>query len=125
MSRIGKSISNHLNCLTVRKSPKSPSNLRSRQIVEQITSEPTTQFSGTDKTNHDEGNVISREVYPGGYTLYAFDLTPDLSWTLQPFEARKFYLEDAIWTTVAHHRKGRRVCRNGKYHRIKSNRRIL
>ncbi|KAJ8045639.1 hypothetical protein HOLleu_08684 [Holothuria leucospilota] len=38
-----------------------------------------TLFSGTDKMNQDEGNAISRKDYPGGYTLYAFDLTPDLS----------------------------------------------
>ncbi|KAJ8027322.1 hypothetical protein HOLleu_32436 [Holothuria leucospilota] len=35
-----------------------------------------TLFSGTDKTNQDEGNAISRKDYLGGYTLYAFDLTP-------------------------------------------------
>ncbi|XP_071832414.1 uncharacterized protein F54H12.2-like [Apostichopus japonicus] len=38
-----------------------------------------TLFSGTDKANHDEGNAISREEYSKGYTLYVFDLTPDLS----------------------------------------------
>ncbi|KAJ8018759.1 hypothetical protein HOLleu_43082 [Holothuria leucospilota] len=38
-----------------------------------------TLFSGTNKMNQDEGNAISRKDYPGGYTLYAFDLTPDLS----------------------------------------------
>ncbi|KAJ8048851.1 hypothetical protein HOLleu_01326 [Holothuria leucospilota] len=38
-----------------------------------------TLFFGTDKMNQDEGNAISRKDYPGGYTLYAFDLTPDLS----------------------------------------------
>ncbi|KAJ8048841.1 hypothetical protein HOLleu_01315 [Holothuria leucospilota] len=38
-----------------------------------------TLFSGTDKMNHDEGNAINREEYAKGYTLYAFDLAPDLS----------------------------------------------
>jgi len=36
-------------------------------------------FSGTGKVQRDEGNDISREDYPGGYALYAFDLTPDLA----------------------------------------------
>ena len=36
-------------------------------------------FSGTGKLQKDEGNDISREDYSGGYALYAFDLTPDLS----------------------------------------------
>ena len=36
-------------------------------------------FSGTGKLQKDEGNLISREDYSGGYALYAFDLTPDLS----------------------------------------------
>ena len=38
-----------------------------------------TLFSGTDKMNKDEGNAITRKEYPKGYTLYAFNLTPDLS----------------------------------------------
>jgi hypothetical protein len=45
-------------------------------------------FSGTGIMNHDDGNCISREMFPEGYFLHAFDLTPDLSascphWTLQ------------------------------------------
>ena len=36
-------------------------------------------FSGTGKINRDEGNQISREDYPNGYALYAFDLSPDLA----------------------------------------------
>ena len=28
--------------------------------------------------NYDVGNDISRQEYPDGYTLYAFDLTPDM-----------------------------------------------
>ncbi len=35
-------------------------------------------FTGTNKFK-DEGNDIKREDFPGGYALYAFDLTPDLS----------------------------------------------
>ncbi|KAJ8050168.1 hypothetical protein HOLleu_03264 [Holothuria leucospilota] len=38
-----------------------------------------TLFSGTNKINEDCGNAISREDYPFGYTLFAFDLSPDLS----------------------------------------------
>jgi len=36
-------------------------------------------FSGTGKQQKDEGNDITRTDYPAGYTLYAFDLTPDLA----------------------------------------------
>ena len=35
-------------------------------------------FSGTGNENRDEGNDITREDYPRGYALYAFDLSPDL-----------------------------------------------
>lgn len=38
-----------------------------------------TLFSGTGIHFQDEGNDISREDYPYGYCLTAFDLTPDLS----------------------------------------------
>ena len=37
-----------------------------------------TLFSGTGKMNHNTGLDISRKDYPKGYTLYAFDLTPDM-----------------------------------------------
>ena len=37
-----------------------------------------TLFSGIGKDNRDEGNDIERNEYDRGYTLYAFDLTPDL-----------------------------------------------
>lgn len=36
-------------------------------------------FTGTGKQMKDEGNDLDRTDYPGGYTLYAFDLTPDLA----------------------------------------------
>jgi len=36
-------------------------------------------FSGTGKINKDDGNNIDREEYASGYTLYAFDLSPDLA----------------------------------------------
>ena len=36
-------------------------------------------FSGTGKDNRDEGNEIDRSDFTNGYTLYAFDLTPDQS----------------------------------------------
>ena len=37
-----------------------------------------TLFSGTGKIYSNAGLDITREEYPGGYTLYAFDLTPDM-----------------------------------------------
>ena len=37
-----------------------------------------TLFSGTGKIYSNTGLDITREDYPGGYTLYAFDLTPDM-----------------------------------------------
>jgi hypothetical protein len=36
-------------------------------------------YSGTGKLYQDEGNDIDREEYAKGYTLFAFDLTPDLN----------------------------------------------
>ena len=36
-------------------------------------------FSGKGKKNRDESNDITREDYPKGYALYAFDLNPDLA----------------------------------------------
>ena len=36
-------------------------------------------FSGTRKENQDEGNGITRSDFAHGYTLYVYDLTPDLS----------------------------------------------
>lgn len=36
-------------------------------------------FSGTGKENQDEGNDISREDFGNGYSIYVFDLTPDLT----------------------------------------------
>ena len=38
-----------------------------------------TLFSGTNSMFRDTGNYITREDYGRGYTLYAFDLTPDMS----------------------------------------------
>src|SRR5215475_15878813 len=35
-------------------------------------------FAGTDKLFRDEGLDVTREDYPNGYALYAFDLSPDL-----------------------------------------------
>ena len=35
-------------------------------------------FMGTGQMGRDDGNNISREEYANGYTLFAFDLTPDL-----------------------------------------------
>ena len=36
-------------------------------------------FSGTDKMYQDEGNTITLEDYTGGYGLYAFNLSHDIS----------------------------------------------
>ena len=36
-------------------------------------------FTGTNKTGRDEGIYLNRYEYDNGYTLFAFDLTPDLS----------------------------------------------
>ena len=36
-------------------------------------------FTSTGKMYHDEGNNISRDDFGSGYTLFSFDLTPDLS----------------------------------------------
>ena len=50
-------------------------NYASRQYIQAFIS----LFSGTGKENRDEGNDITREDYPRGYALYAFDLNPDLA----------------------------------------------
>ena len=34
-------------------------------------------FIGTDKWTENDGNCITREDFPNGYTLYCFDLSPD------------------------------------------------
>ena len=39
----------------------------------------TSLFAGTGQLYQDEGNNITREEYAQGYTLFAFDLTPDLN----------------------------------------------
>ena len=44
-----------------------------------------TLFSGTGKMYANTGLDISREDYPYGYTLYAFDLTPDMCNTTEYF----------------------------------------
>ena len=36
-------------------------------------------FTATNKINRDEGNSIQPSDFAGGYALYAYDLTPDLS----------------------------------------------
>lgn len=38
-----------------------------------------TLFSGLNKMYQDTGHFISRDDYPNGYTLYCFDLSPDLN----------------------------------------------
>ena len=46
-----------------------------------------TLFSGTGKMYANTGLDISREDYDNGYTLYAFDLTPDMCDTTDYFNA--------------------------------------
>ena len=46
-----------------------------------------TLFSGTGKMYANAGLDITREEYAGGYTLYAFDLTPDMCNTTDYFNA--------------------------------------
>ena len=46
-----------------------------------------TLFSGTGKMYANTGLDITREDYPKGYTLYAFDLTPDMCNTTDYFNA--------------------------------------
>ena len=46
-----------------------------------------TLFSGTGKIYSNAGLDISREDYPGGYALYAFDLTPDMCKSADYFNA--------------------------------------
>ena len=53
-------------------------NLSYKNDKENFTQAYNTLFSGTGKMNYNTGLDISREDYPEGYTLYAFDLTPDM-----------------------------------------------
>ncbi len=53
-------------------------NLSYKNNKENFTQAYNTLFSGTGKMNYNTGLDISREDYPEGYTLYAFDLTPDM-----------------------------------------------
>ena len=46
-----------------------------------------TLFSGTGKIDSNAGLDITREDYPGGYALYAFDLTPDMCKSADYFNA--------------------------------------
>ena len=46
-----------------------------------------TLFSGTGKIYSNAGLDITREDYPGGYALYAFDLTPDMCKSADYFNA--------------------------------------
>ena len=53
-------------------------NLSYKSNKENFTQAYNTLFCGTGKMNYNTGLDISREDYPEGYTLYAFDLTPDM-----------------------------------------------
>ena len=46
-----------------------------------------TLFSGTGKMYYNSGNDISREEFPNGYAIYAFDLTPDVCGSSPHFNA--------------------------------------
>ena len=67
-----------------------------------------TLFPGTGIHFLNEGNSISRESYPNGYCLFAFDLTPDLSannnthWNLMKHGNVRIdvHFEEALKTTV-------------------------
>lgn len=63
----------HVNGEQVPAKPLQP-NFEDRQYVRSYLS----LFSGTGMLHQDVGNGISYNDYPQGYTLYAFDLTPDL-----------------------------------------------
>ena len=67
-------ISIHLDGNTEAIRPLKP-NYAGRQYIQAFMS----LFSGTSKENSDEGNDITREDYPIGYALYAFDLSQDLA----------------------------------------------
>ena len=53
-------------------------NLSYKSNKENFTQAYNTLFSGTGKMNYSTGLDISQEDYPEGYTLYAFDLNPDM-----------------------------------------------
>jgi hypothetical protein len=53
--------------------------LETNFAVNQFVNAYASLFTGTGKWMRDEGNQITREDFAGGYTLYAFDLTPDLA----------------------------------------------
>ena len=46
-----------------------------------------TLFSGMGKMYYNSGNDISREEFPNGYAIYAFDLTPDVCGSSPHFNA--------------------------------------
>ena len=67
-------ISIHLDGNTQPIRPLKP-NYAGRQYIQVFMS----LFSGTGKENRNEGNDNTREDYPKGYALYAFDFSPDLA----------------------------------------------
>ncbi len=62
-----------------------------------------TLFSGTGKMYYNTGNDISRQEYPNGYALYAFDLMPDMCGSSPHFNVvQKGNLAIEIQFTTAH-----------------------
>jgi len=55
-------------------------------------------FTGIDIHFLNESNSISRDDYANGYTIFAFDLTPNLSanWTLESRKTRKLTIRSEI-----------------------------
>jgi hypothetical protein len=46
-------------------------------------------FIGTGQYGSDEGNMITREEYPRGFTLYCFNMTPDLNYEDEHYSGAK------------------------------------
>jgi len=70
-------------------------------------------FNGTGKDNRDEGNDIDPQEYANGSTLYAFDLSPDLTDRLSGNRTCRPY----IWRSPDTYCYCGGLCRVCKYYR--------